>query len=72
MVIDPTNYKIAVSLAEAAAQQAEINPQNTSPIEVRSPLLRRALRSSIRATRFGDSSSGNVSMPPSSSGTITL
>jgi multidrug resistance efflux pump len=28
MVIDPTNYKIAVSLAEAAAQQAQANMQN--------------------------------------------
>src|SRR5690348_6461085 len=28
MVIDPTNYKIAVSLAEAAAHQAEANAQN--------------------------------------------
>src|SRR5580658_7353187 len=28
MVIDPTNYKIAVSLAEAAAQQAEVVQQN--------------------------------------------
>jgi multidrug resistance efflux pump len=28
MVIDPTNYKIAVSLAEAAMQQAEVNAQN--------------------------------------------
>src|SRR5439155_24681590 len=28
MVIDPTNYKIAVSLAEAAVQQAQINAQN--------------------------------------------
>src|SRR6202022_1758304 len=28
MVIDPTNYKIAVSLAEAAVQQAEANAQN--------------------------------------------
>jgi multidrug resistance efflux pump len=30
MVIDPTNYKIAVSLAEAAAQQAEANAQNAA------------------------------------------
>jgi len=29
MVIDQTNYKIAVSLAEAAAQQALVNAQNT-------------------------------------------
>jgi multidrug resistance efflux pump len=29
MLIDPTNYKIAVSLAEAAVQQAEANAQNT-------------------------------------------
>jgi RND family efflux transporter MFP subunit len=28
MVIDPTDYKIAVSLAEAAVQQAEANAQN--------------------------------------------
>jgi len=28
MVIDPTNYKIAVSLAEAAVQQAQVNTQN--------------------------------------------
>jgi multidrug resistance efflux pump len=28
MVIDPTNFKIAVSLAEAAVQQAEANAQN--------------------------------------------
>lgn len=28
MVIDPTNYKIAVSLAEAAVQQAQVNAQN--------------------------------------------
>jgi multidrug resistance efflux pump len=28
MVIDPTNYKIAVSLAEAAAQQAQVSMQN--------------------------------------------
>ncbi|MGC2203225.1 MAG: HlyD family secretion protein, partial [Stellaceae bacterium] len=28
MVIDPTNYKIAVSLAEAAVQQAEANAEN--------------------------------------------
>jgi RND family efflux transporter MFP subunit len=28
MVIDPTNFRIAVSLAEAAAQQAEANAQN--------------------------------------------
>ena len=28
MVIDPTNYKIAVSLAEAALQQAQVNAQN--------------------------------------------
>jgi RND family efflux transporter MFP subunit len=28
MVIDPTNYKIAVSLAEAAVQQAQVNVQN--------------------------------------------
>src|SRR5215471_10903519 len=27
-VIDPTNYKIAVSLAEAAVQQAQVNAQN--------------------------------------------
>ena len=30
MVIDPTNYKIAVSLAEAAVQQAKVNAQNTA------------------------------------------
>ena len=29
LVIDPTNYKIALSLAEAAAQQALVNAQNT-------------------------------------------
>jgi RND family efflux transporter MFP subunit len=29
MTIDPTNYKIAVSLTEAAAQQALVNAQNT-------------------------------------------
>ena len=29
MVIDPTNYKIAVSLAEAAVQQAQANAQNS-------------------------------------------
>jgi RND family efflux transporter MFP subunit len=28
MVIDPTNYKIAVSLAEAAVQQAQVNSDN--------------------------------------------
>jgi multidrug resistance efflux pump len=28
MVIDPTDYKIAVSLNEAAVQQAEANAQN--------------------------------------------
>jgi multidrug resistance efflux pump len=28
VVIDPTNYKIAVSLAEAAVQQAQVNTQN--------------------------------------------
>jgi len=28
MVIDPTNYKIAVSLSEAAVQQAQVNAQN--------------------------------------------
>jgi multidrug resistance efflux pump len=28
MVIDPTNYRIAVSLAEAAVQQAQVNTQN--------------------------------------------
>jgi multidrug resistance efflux pump len=28
MIIDPTNYKIAVSLAEAAVQQAQANMQN--------------------------------------------
>src|SRR5258708_32722314 len=28
MVIDPTNFKIAVSLAEAAVQQAQANAQN--------------------------------------------
>jgi multidrug resistance efflux pump len=28
MVIDPTNYKIAVSLAEAAVQQAQVDAQN--------------------------------------------
>ncbi len=28
MVIDPTNYRIAVSLAEAAVQQAQVNMQN--------------------------------------------
>jgi multidrug resistance efflux pump len=28
MVIDPTNYKIAVSLAQAAVQQAQVNAQN--------------------------------------------
>src|SRR6516162_9499767 len=28
MVIDPTNYKISVSLAEAALQQAQVNAQN--------------------------------------------
>src|SRR5215467_11636166 len=28
MVIDPTNYKIAVSLNEAAVQQAQVNAQN--------------------------------------------
>jgi RND family efflux transporter MFP subunit len=30
MVIDPTNYKIAVSLSEAAVQQAEANAQNVA------------------------------------------
>jgi len=30
MVIDPTNYKIAVSLAEAAVQQAQVNAQNAA------------------------------------------
>lgn len=30
MVIDPTNYKIAVSLAEAAVQQAQVNAQNAT------------------------------------------
>src|SRR6266851_4431584 len=28
MLVDPTNYKIAVSLAEAAVQQAQVNAQN--------------------------------------------
>ena len=28
MVIDPTDYRIAVSLAEAAVQQAQVNAQN--------------------------------------------
>ena len=28
MIIDPTNYRIAVSLAEAAVQQAQVNAQN--------------------------------------------
>jgi multidrug resistance efflux pump len=28
MVIDPTNYKIAVSLAEAAVQQAQVTAEN--------------------------------------------
>ena len=28
MVIDPINYKIAVSLAEATVQQAQVNAQN--------------------------------------------
>src|SRR5580704_8210617 len=28
LVIDPTNFKIAVSLAEAAVQQAQVNAQN--------------------------------------------
>jgi multidrug resistance efflux pump len=30
MVIDPTNYKIAVSLAEAAVQQAQVTAQNSA------------------------------------------
>src|ERR1700720_3849837 len=30
MVIDPTNFKIAVSLAEAAVQQAQANAQNAA------------------------------------------
>jgi multidrug resistance efflux pump len=30
MTIDPTNYKIAVSLAEAAVQQAQVNAQNAA------------------------------------------
>jgi RND family efflux transporter MFP subunit len=30
MVIDPTNYKIAVSLAEAALQQAQVNAENAA------------------------------------------
>jgi multidrug resistance efflux pump len=30
MVIDPTNYKIAVSLAEAAVQQAQVNAENAA------------------------------------------
>jgi len=30
MVIDPTNYKIAVSLAEAAVQQAQANAENAA------------------------------------------
>jgi RND family efflux transporter MFP subunit len=30
MLIDPTNYKIAVSLAEAAVQQAQANAQNVA------------------------------------------
>src|SRR4029077_19032101 len=30
MVIEPTNYKIAVSLAEAAVQQADANAQNAA------------------------------------------
>ncbi len=30
MVIDPTNFKIAVSLAEAAVQQAQVNAQNAA------------------------------------------
>jgi multidrug resistance efflux pump len=28
MTIDPTNYRIAVSMAEAAVQQAQVNAQN--------------------------------------------
>ena len=30
MVIEPTNYKIAVSLAEAAVKQADANAQNAA------------------------------------------
>ena len=30
MVIDPTDYKIAVSLAEAAVEQAEANARNAA------------------------------------------
>ena len=30
MVIDPTDYKIAVDLAEAAVEQAQVNAQNAS------------------------------------------
>jgi multidrug resistance efflux pump len=30
MAIDPTNYKIAVNLTEAAAQQAQVNAENTA------------------------------------------
>ena len=30
MVVDPTNYKIAISLAEAAVKQAQVNAQNAA------------------------------------------
>ena len=33
MVIDPTNYKIAVSLAEAAVQQAQANAENAERVQ---------------------------------------
>jgi len=39
MVIDPTNYRIAVSLAEAAAQQAQVNMENADREALRRRLL---------------------------------
>jgi multidrug resistance efflux pump len=39
MVIDPTNYRIAVSLAEAAAQQAQVNMENAEREAQRRRLL---------------------------------
>jgi multidrug resistance efflux pump len=39
MTIDPTNYKIAVSLDEAAVDQAEANMQNTAKESQRRQLL---------------------------------
>src|SRR6266403_1770068 len=45
MVIDPTNFKIAVSLAEAAVQQAQANAQNVA-------------RQALRRQRLSDKPAG--------------